>query len=64
MYYKVFEVEEGMYVDEQGKMHDIFEGHTVKVPNGMTLEECNWEEAENIEEVLDKHNLKIREDFE
>lgn len=64
MYYKVFEVEEGMYVDNNGVMYDIFEGHTVKVPEGYTIEECGWEQADNIDEVLEKHNLMIIEDFQ
>lgn len=64
MYYKVFEVEEGIYVDENGVMYDIFEGHTVKVPNGLTIEECGWFEADNINEVLEMYNLTIREDFQ
>ena len=58
MYYKVVEVEEGMYINDEGKQFEIFEGQTVKVPEGTTIEQCGWIEANNIDVVLEANQLR------
>ena len=58
MFYKIVEVQEGMYINAQGEQFEIFEGQTVKCPQGTTMEQCGWKEYDSLETVLVENNLR------